>query len=48
MSVAKLELLRELGPTPAAFSFRRPFPAPGVPAREPPEVDAEFCAGPAA
>jgi hypothetical protein len=46
--VAKLELLRELGPTPAAFTFRQPFPAPGAPPREPPEVDAEFCASPAA
>jgi hypothetical protein len=40
---AKLELLREHGPTPAAFTFRQPFPAPGAPASRPPEVDAEFC-----
>jgi uncharacterized protein DUF3291 len=46
--VAKLELLRARGTTAAAFSFRYPFPAPGAAPREPPEVDAEFCAGPAA
>lgn len=41
--VAKLALLHDLGPTHAAL----PFPAPGAPPREPPEVDAEFCASPA-
>ena len=41
----KLELLRELGPTRAAFTFRQPFPAPGAAASRPPEVDAEFCSG---
>jgi hypothetical protein len=30
-AVAKLELLREKGPTEEAFSFRRAFPAPGAP-----------------
>jgi len=42
--VAKLELLRALGPTHAAFTFRQPFPAPGAAPSDPPEVDAEFCA----
>ncbi|HKC50938.1 MAG TPA: DUF3291 domain-containing protein [Myxococcota bacterium] len=41
---AKLDLLRELGPTSAAFTFRQPFPAPGAEPSRPPEVDAEFCA----
>jgi hypothetical protein len=39
----KLELLGELGPTAAAFTFRQPFPAPGALPSRPPEVDAEFC-----
>jgi hypothetical protein len=39
----KLELLRALGPNPAAFTFRQPFPAPGADPSRPPEVDAEFC-----
>jgi len=38
---AKLDLLRELGPTSAAFTFRQPFPAPGAEPSRPPEVDAE-------
>jgi heme-degrading monooxygenase HmoA len=28
-AVARLDLLRELGPTPDAFTVQRPFPAPG-------------------
>jgi hypothetical protein len=45
---AKLEHLAARGPSPEAFTFRRPFPAPGaaLPGK-PPEVDAEFCWGPA-
>jgi len=42
---AKLERLAEQGPTPEAFTFRAPFPAPGAPRSEFPEVDAEFCGG---
>lgn len=44
---AKLELLHALAPTPAAFTFRQPFPAPGALPGTPPEVDAEFCGSPA-
>lgn len=40
----RLELLRERGPSAAAFTFRQPFPAPGAEPSRPPEVDAEFCA----
>jgi hypothetical protein len=40
---AKLDELRRLGPTPAAFTFRKPFPAPGKTPTPAPEVDAEFC-----
>lgn len=43
----KLEELRLHGPTPAAFTFRKAFPPPGSAAVHVPEVDAEFCAGPA-
>jgi hypothetical protein len=42
---ARLDLLRERGPSPEAFTFRHAFPAPGAPASRPPEVDAEFCIG---
>jgi hypothetical protein len=31
----RLETLRRDGPTPYAFSFREPFPAPGGPAEAP-------------
>jgi heme-degrading monooxygenase HmoA len=31
-AVARLDLLRRLGPTPDAFTIRQPFPAPGQPA----------------
>jgi len=31
-AVARLETLRANGPTPAAFTFRQPFPAPDAPA----------------
>lgn len=40
----RLELLRRTGPSPAAFTFRQPYPAPGAEPSRPPEVDAEFCA----
>jgi len=42
---AKLDLLRERGPSPEAFTFRHAHPAPGAPPSRAPEVDAEFCAG---
>jgi uncharacterized protein DUF3291 len=42
---AKLALLAASGPTPGAFTFREPFPAPGAAPSTPPEVDAEFCGG---
>ena len=29
-ALVRLELLREKGPTPEAFTFRHPFPAPDV------------------
>jgi hypothetical protein len=29
-AIEKLELLRSMGPTAAAFTFRQPFPAPGA------------------
>jgi hypothetical protein len=45
MAVEKLELLRSRGPSPEAFTFRRPFPAPGQAQATPPEADAEFCGG---
>ena len=45
MAVERLELLRSRGPGPEAFTFRRPFPAPGQTQATPPEVDAEFCGG---
>jgi hypothetical protein len=41
----RLELLQTRGPTAAAFTFREPFPPPGVGAIRAPEVDAEFCGG---
>jgi uncharacterized protein DUF3291 len=28
--VARIELLKQMGPTPDAFTFRQPFPAPGA------------------
>jgi hypothetical protein len=31
-AIARLDTLRALGPTAEAFSFRKPFPAPGSPA----------------
>lgn len=42
---AKLALLGEKGPTAEAFTFRRPFPAPGAEPKPGPDVDAEFCVG---
>ena len=34
-AVARLELLREKGPTAAAFTFRHAFPPPGGPLAQP-------------
>jgi hypothetical protein len=45
MAVENPELLRSEGPSPEAFTFRRPFPAPGQAQATPPEVDAESCGG---
>lgn len=42
---ARFELLNEKGPTREAFTFRKPFSAPGQEVTERPEVDAEFCGG---
>ena len=39
----RLRWLEERGPTPDAFTFRRPFPPPGSSETGFPEVDAEFC-----
>jgi hypothetical protein len=39
-AMERLGLLREKGPTPEAFTFRYPFPAPGV-ARDPAEAPFE-------
>lgn len=37
-AIERLEMLRREGPTPAAFDFRRAFPAPGsAPTGDPPE-----------
>jgi hypothetical protein len=44
---ARLEALQRLGPTADAFTFRTFFGPPGEPTSPAPEVDAEFCAGPA-
>ena len=41
----RLRTLADTGPTPEAFTFRRPFPAPGGVPAAPPEVEAEFCGG---
>jgi Domain of unknown function (DUF3291) len=42
---ARLELLRERGPSPEAFTFRSPFPAPGTPesVENDPVADDWFC-----
>jgi hypothetical protein len=42
---ARFEILKEKGPSPEAFTFRQPFPAPGQKTTDRPEVDAEFCGG---
>jgi hypothetical protein len=42
---ARLEELRTQGPSPAAFTFRKPFPPPDAQAIVVPETDAEFCRG---
>jgi hypothetical protein len=39
----RLAYLHAHGPSPRAFTFRQPFPAPGEAAVKAPEVDAEFC-----
>ena len=39
----RLQHLKEQGPTPYAFTFRTPFPAPDAPAEEPEGLDAAFC-----
>ncbi|MDQ0463671.1 hypothetical protein QO010_001442 [Caulobacter ginsengisoli] len=37
--IAALETLRRLGPSPAAFTFKNPFPAPDVAVRPQPILD---------
>ena len=39
----RLQYLKEHGPTPHAFTFRTPFPAPDEPAGEVESLDAVFC-----
>ena len=39
----RLHLLKERGPSPAAFTFRTPFPPPDGPIGDPPTLDAAFC-----
>jgi hypothetical protein len=39
----RLQHLQDHGPTPHAFSFRTPFPAPDAPADEVEGLDAAFC-----
>lgn len=41
----KLQMLKDQGPSPLAFTMRRPFPPPGMPPTPFPEVGAEFCGG---
>ena len=40
---ARIAHLKEHGPTPHAFTFRSPFPAPGDAADDVTELDAVFC-----
>jgi hypothetical protein len=40
---AKLDDLRRLGPSPNAFTFRRPFPAPGSAPTPAPEFPSQGC-----
>jgi len=42
-AIARLALLRERGPTPAAFTFRQTFPPPDAPASEQPGGFADTC-----
>ena len=39
----RLQLLKERGPSPDAFTFRTPFPSPGVPSEDVDGLDAAFC-----
>jgi hypothetical protein len=39
----RLDHLKDHGPTPHAFTFRTPFPAPGSPEEEVESLDAAFC-----
>lgn len=40
---ARLDILRERGPSPEAFTFRTPFPAPDAPSGDVTGPDAAFC-----
>src|SRR5262249_20934575 len=40
---ARLRLLKERGPSPDAFTFRTPFPAPDAQADDVARLDAAFC-----
>jgi hypothetical protein len=42
-AMAKLAHLKQHGPTPEAFTFRAPFPAPNAAPGAPGALDAEFC-----
>lgn len=42
-ALARAALLRRLGPTPQAFTFRAPFGPPGSAPPVPSDIDAEFC-----
>jgi hypothetical protein len=42
-ALERLRYLKAHGPSPHAFTFRTPFPAPDADAGEAPEFDAAFC-----
>ena len=42
-ALAKLQVLKERGPSPDAFTFRKPFPSPDAEAGEIPGLDAALC-----
>ena len=39
----RLQMLNARGPSPDAFTFRTPFPSPGVPSEDVDGLDAAFC-----
>jgi len=42
-ALARLQQLKECGPSPDAFTFRKPFPSPDGQADDVAGLDAEFC-----